>query len=269
MAIAQSSSNAFIFVDSDIEMKPGGLSLIRKAFVEDCAVSALTGIISLDHPHSNFFSLYKNTYMNSVFSEQPRVVNFLYGGICAIRKEDFISWPHIDLLGEDTQLGLNLTSQGKKIILLQDLEVIHHKHYSFMSIIRNDFLIPFGFAKSFLFFLKQMSLGKFKNQSSQFSHVSVKQVLCLILSSTGLLLLLLGPKGSHLLVGLFFMSSILGNSSLLLRLLKVHGFFFALRGVIWTLIDQVIMTCGAFFGLIYHGKIMLSKKSKEESLEHY
>jgi glycosyltransferase involved in cell wall biosynthesis len=269
VASARIDTDAFVFIDSDIEVKDGSLEIVREAFLSNPHLSALTGMISIEHPYKNFFSVYKNTYMNTIFSSLPREVNFLYGGVCAMKKADFISWPHYDLLGEDTQLGLTLSSSGKKIELIKELEVIHHKYYSLRSIIKNDFMIPFGFAKSFLFFLKQIRLGNLRNQSSQFSHVSPRQLLGLILSSSTFLALCLGLREAPLVFVVLCLGSLFVNSSFLLKLTRHHGPIFALKGILWTFIDQVIMTCGAFFGLIYHGKILISKKSKEERLEHY
>jgi len=275
---AQSKSSAFVFVDSDIEVLPGCFSIIKKAYQEDDQLSALTGMISLIHPFENFCSQYKNIYMNSTFSRLPDYVNFLYGGICSVKSREFIAWPEKNLFGEDTQLGLLLASQGKKTKLMKELQVIHHKYYSFFTLIKNDFLIPFGFAESFLFFLCGLSQGKFKNQESQFSHVSPKQILSLLLSSGAMLLgvsAFFYDGNTQRLIFLIFASLILAvsllNAYLLLALFETKGVLFALKGFVWTLFDQVTMTCGAFCGLVYYGKIavwsLISKKSTKETLE--
>jgi glycosyltransferase involved in cell wall biosynthesis len=124
---AQHSCDAYVFIDSDIEVLHGSFSVIRKAYDKDQKISALTGMISLEHPFANFFSQYKNIYMNSIFSRLPEDINFLYGGVCSIRAADFIRWPEEDLLGEDTQLGLFLAAQGKKI----KLYIISQKSYNY------------------------------------------------------------------------------------------------------------------------------------------
>ena len=51
---------------------------------------------------------------------------------------------------EDTDLGMRLCRKNLKILLNKEIEVIHLRDYSFTSFLRNDFIIPYYWAKIFI-----------------------------------------------------------------------------------------------------------------------
>lgn len=256
--VSQAKKSILVFIDSDVQILEGGLEKIRQFFNLYPESAAVTGRLSLTHPYPSFFSRYKNAYMNFIFGLQSFDVNFLYGSICAIQKKDFIPWPERFLWGEDTELGMTLTKMGKKITFMSDLEVIHYKNYSLGSLIRNDFLIPFGFARSFWLFQGWRAyLPTFNKESeSKFSHIQPIQVY-------SLLVVLLSIVGSYFFPWrttlICFLIYLILNFRFFIFLVSAEGFVFGFMSIFWTFIDQLIMFLGAISGLIYHGVKLLMR----------
>jgi len=247
-----SKNEIIVFIDSDVQLLEGNLSQMRQFFSLYPESSAVTGRLSLKHPYHSYFSRYKNAYMNYIFGLQSFDVNFLYGSICAIKKKDFVPWPEKFLGVEDTELGMTLTAQGKKITFMPELEVVHFKNYSFGSLIKNDFFVPFGFARSFWLFegwrayLPIPSKGKTKN----FSHILPTQVYSLLVVMISLLSAYYFPWKVW---SVFLAMYLILNLKFFHFLATAEGFLFALLSVLWTFVDQLVMLFGAVCGLIYHG----------------
>lgn len=251
-----------VFIDSDIEVGLDHLEKMRSYFQANPFVSAVTGRLALSHPYKNFFSRYKNAYMNFIFGLMPKEVNFLYGSICAVRSEDLMDWPEDFLYGEDTELGQRMTEEGKQIHFLSEVEVIHHKSYSLKSLIKNDFMIPMGFARSFLFYSGWKKVFSFHALlgDQSFSHVKNTQIISLFLSLCFILSLLSGSLMALAPIGLGYLAL---NGGFFSFLYREEGFLFAVRASFWTLFDQVIMFFGAVSGICYHSLLWILSSLKQ------
>ena len=75
--IMASSGEAIVNVDSDVIVKPDTFTKINDYLSEYQKTDAVTGSLSKEHPHADFFSQYKNLYMNYIFSKLPERVTFL------------------------------------------------------------------------------------------------------------------------------------------------------------------------------------------------
>jgi len=140
--IETAQGDIIVLTDSDNVLMPDTLQRIEAFFSANSHISALTGLISKEHPNKDFFSQYKNLYMNYVFNKLPERVTFLHGSICAIRR-NFVPFGDPQIKTDDAERGQKLYNSGKEIAFLNTLEVIHLKKYNFLSLFRNDFLVPF------------------------------------------------------------------------------------------------------------------------------
>lgn len=234
-------------IDSDVLIKPGTLTKIVDYFLRHNDVHALTGLLSKDHPNANFFSQYKNLYMNYIFNKLPEEVTFIYGSIYAIRKEAARIYGSDRDIGEDTMFGQELVSSGKKIAFLKDLEVVHLKKYTFISFIKNDFVVPFNWAK---IFLKYKGWRQFGRNRTGYAHSPKEQLLSVALAPAIILFALAAmAKGpfSYLataaFVGWFFL-----NRDFLWYLAREKGAVFGILAIFVTFLDNVIMALGIACG---------------------
>lgn len=260
-----------VFVDSDVDIGPGNLMRIRHFFSTHANASAVTGRLSLIHPYPSFFSRYKNTYMNYIFGLQSERVNFLYGSICAVKKVDFMPWPEKFLRAEDSELGMRMSEKGKELYFLPELEVIHFKNYSFRSLVKNDFFIPFGFARCFWLFEGWKAYIPWV-EGPNFSHIKKEQVYSLIFVTFGLLSLVtfFSEGGVYVSLGCL-LAYIFLNRHFWAFLWRHEGPAFTGISFLWTFFDQFVMMIGAVSGLIYHGFLLAMKvtNSRDERVDEH
>ncbi|MBN2121061.1 MAG: glycosyltransferase family 2 protein [Candidatus Omnitrophica bacterium] len=249
--ISASRSEIIVCIDSDVVIKPDTIKSITNYFIANKEISAVTGLFSKIHPNHDFFSQYKNLYMHYTFNELPEKVTFLFGSVCAFRRSDVGLWNSDFAAGEDTMCGQELIGSGKKIAFLKDLEVIHLKRYNFFSLIKNDFVIPFYWAKIFVKFKGWRQL--FRNKTG-FAHASRKQLLAIIFIAAAALLWIILLFGHGELDNLFFSLSfgwLLVNFQFIRFLSKEKNFFFGMRSLLFTFFDQLVMVSGILCGLIH------------------
>jgi len=261
------AADLVMFLDSDVELPPKTLDRALTHMDLNPQVGAFTSLLAADSPQQNFFSRYKNIYMNYTFKQIEGPVRFLYGSFCGLRKSTGFQWPADLSWGEDTWLGNSMAEAGIEIHLLHQAEVIHHKTLSFRSLLHNDFRVPFGFARTLVARL-QTSQHPLRN----FSHTHPRQLISLSLIGALTLasLVSVGFAQSHLLWVLLpgFVFWYFVNQRWF-EFVRRHGdlnFFRA--AVAFTLLDQLTMGLGAFFGLIYFGaKKILNPRSEKVSFE--
>ncbi len=237
-------------LDADVLVFPDTLDKIKLIFASCPEADAVTGILSKQHSFRNFSSQYKNLYMHYIFSRLPRRVTFLYGSIFVFRRE--IANEHISDIryGGDTLFGQQLWLEGKTIYLDQSLEVEHVKYYDFPKLIRNDFNVPFYWSSIFLRYGGIRQVGR---NGVGFAHASLRQLSGLFFSAMILLLMLMEISGvvvwPYLAVCVVCWSFL--NGSFLGFLFQEKGPWFAIRSIVFTFLDQIVMLSGIISGLIY------------------
>lgn len=245
MSIAK--GEIIVNTDSDILVKSDTLSKIATYLMRHEEVSAVTGILSKEHPNRNFFSQYKNLYMNYIFNKLPERVTFLYGSIHALRKEAAQLYdPSFDI-GEDTAFGQALVSRGKSVVFLRDLEVVHLKKYSLFSFVKNDFLIPFYWTK---IFLRSKSWKNLFRNKTGFSHSPKAQLVSVVLAPVIFLMgvaFLLGYLPAHFLI-VTILTWLFLNIRFFKFLSKEKSFFFGILALSVTFLDNAIMAIGILCG---------------------
>lgn len=239
-----------VFVDSDAVLRRDSLKRIYENFRQNNNLAAQTGILSKSHPNNNFFSQYKNLYINYIFGKMPKYVNFLYGSIFAVKKQ-FMQYFDINAAyAPDTELGARLHKMGHNILLDKGLEVIHLKKYTFLSFIKNDFQIPFNWAYIFM----RHKGFKYLFKKKMFAHARLNQLIGVLLSPVAFIALLFSLK-NPVGLGFFLLLSfliLLSNVGLLNFLRKEKGILFLLKSIPVTYLDGLTMFFGVVSGFTYY-----------------
>jgi len=247
-------SPLLIFVDADVSVQQDTFKKILADF-ENPEIHAVTGLLSREAPVASFASHFKNEYMNYIFKKQPSDSRFLYGSIWAIRKECLIFFEPVKALFgglvSDSELGLRLRRENRRILLDHALEVIHLKEYNLPRLLKNDFQIPFSFAVLLLAY----DLENPVTCDKRFSHVSLGQVLATglaFMGVTGIGLILLFRHPIFWIQTIACLSPFYAHwSNFLEKVLKERGISFTVKSLLFLPFDQAVMFCGMVAGLIY------------------
>ncbi len=237
-------------IDSDAVIEPETLRKISSFFKSHPEISALTGILSKQHPNRDFFSQYKNLYMHYIFRKLADEITFLYGSISVVRKNVINLYrPDFDSYGEDTYFGMGLTAQKKRIHFMRDLEVVHLKKYDFFRFVKNDFFIPFFWAK---LFVRYKGWKQFGRKRSGFAHASKGQLSSVLLAPAIVVLTAMVFMRSldPMVVGIPAIMWVFFNQRFINFLTKERGLGFGSLAVLITFFDNVVMFCGIVSGLL-------------------
>lgn len=248
--IKESKGEILVFIDSDVVVNKDSLTLIWKAFEDNPEISGLTGIVSKYTPYDNFLTQYKNLYINYIFKRMPCEIEFLYGGICVLKREDIyrhnLFFDQDIARANDTELGARMGQIGLKILLIKNLEVTHLKIYNPVSFLKNEFFMPFDFIIAML--KNNLIFGSIKKR--KFAHTSLKQTF-----SVGLSLIIIGLVpfafiNTKLLPLILFLSVLFLalNLDFLIFLKKEKGRRFFFRSLFLLYVDFFIMGLGMIVG---------------------
>jgi glycosyltransferase involved in cell wall biosynthesis len=239
-----------VFMDADVVIRRDALPVIEKCFLQESDAIAITGMLAKECPVKGFFSQYKNLYMHYVFGKCPRVVDFLYGSLSAIKKEYFIGYNEQFRFAEDTSLGRQYRALNQKIVLSKDLQVVHLKRYNFSTISKNDFLIPYWFVRAFIVSKGYRDILRMKG----FSHTRWDQIINILVSFL-LIVFMLSCITNKSALPFFFLSVtffLFLNYSFFAFLWKEKGFRFTALSVLFTLYDSILMGCGIATGFFFY-----------------
>lgn len=234
----------FLFIDSDVIFDAQNLEHLRLEIKKQSHYKIFTaGHHQLKPREQNFPTMYKAAYMNHMFQQlDPDDVRFLYGSFAIIHREVSMPWNPLVRWGEDTELAQRLRERGEKIRFLQTVELDHRKTYTFKGLIKNDYMIPFGFSRVFWLHFAQVI-----KDEGQFSHTSHRQIFCLVLTVCSVLAL-----ARIELIALFLFLNMALNLSFTVYCFKKQGLLFSLASSLWKQVDQVIMASGVMIGLAYY-----------------
>jgi glycosyltransferase involved in cell wall biosynthesis len=251
-AIEKARGEIVVHIDQDVVIRPDALEVIDRYFAEHPDVAAITGILSLEHPNPDFYSQYKNIYMHEVFRNLPDFVEFLYGSLFALRREAFYAYglQEVGFEAHDTAWGQRISTSGGRIVLLKDLEVIHLKRYSFVSLLKNDFAIPYHWGVIFVAFKRWRGLLR---RTVGFAHASKRQMAGLVLayaSVAALLCALAWPPSIAIALVLVAVWGVT-HGRFLSFVASEKGWAFAWRAAALTFLDNVVMGLGALSGVAH------------------
>lgn len=247
-------SDFLLFIDSDIVIQPNTLALVKNHLDQTpsrlSAITCARHTIRLNQEDVGFITLYKEIYMNYIFSSQKNIVDFLYGGFCAFNRPENLMWPKDIRFGEDTYMGQLLFESGYEIKLLNQVELLHVKNYSLTSFLKHSFLVAFHFNQSLL---------TKKTIALHHSHATTHQLVSVIVTWLIVFNLLLGFFSlSGIFLGLWLIHNIPFISFLNQNLPSLK----LLQAIFLTLLDQFTKGLGIFSGLFFFGLLHQFKKRK-------
>jgi len=252
LGYAETRGDIIVCTDSDNVLEKGALEKMARYFLSHPEVDAVTGMNTRETPAANFASQYKNLYLYRNFRRLPPEVDFLYGSLYGVRKADY---PLTTMWVDDTARGQELASSNKRIRFLPELKTVHLKRYSLVSLLVNDFQIPYGWAQIFMKYQGWRRLLGAPRRG--YSHVSPDQLASLILSP----FLGVTAAAAFIIPVIFPLAFILGclwiylNRSLFRILAGEKGFFFMLTGMAFTWVDHCVMLAGVTAGVeVYLGR---------------
>jgi len=247
--VKHTQGDILLFIDSDVVIRPDTITKIKDYFHSHPEIDAVSGLLSTEHPHQNFFSQYKNLYMNYIFSKLPERVNFLYGSCHAVRRDALVPYGTDVKIADDTELGQRLVRRGSQIAFLRDLDVVHLKEYSFKSFVINDFRIPFDWANIFIRYRGWKQLNQNK---TGYLHSPQEQLVSVVLAPVILLLSLV----SFVFHSVWIPTAMLGvlwyvlNHRFFVFMSKERGVTFGILSVFVTFFDHQVMALGIGAGLL-------------------
>lgn len=132
-----------LFIDADVEIYPDSMDKVVKAFKQYPDVSAVFGSYDDQPAHSNFLSQYKNLFHHFVHQTSKEEGTTFFTACGAIKKEVFFEVGKFNetcRMMEDIELGYRLKASNQNIRLVKNLFVKHLKRYSFLKLLKSDFL---------------------------------------------------------------------------------------------------------------------------------
>lgn len=141
LGAAKANGEILWFVDSDVMVYPGSLSLVAAAFQEP-QVSAIFGSYDDMPGDTRFLSQYRNLLHHYVHQTSNSDASSFWAGCGAIRAEifhrvgGFGDYPRPSI--EDIELGYRLKNLGYTIRLVKELQVKHLKRWTMRSILQTD-----------------------------------------------------------------------------------------------------------------------------------
>ena len=142
--VHHAKGDIYFFVDSDVVINPDSISCAVNHFLKNPEVGALFGSYDNQPSAINFCSQYKNLFHHFIHQTSHEDANTFWAGCGAIRKEVFHEVGGFDIVRytkpsiEDIELGLRISKQGYKILILKTLQAKHLKQWSLFSLLYTD-----------------------------------------------------------------------------------------------------------------------------------
>jgi len=133
-----------VFIDADVTVPPDLLARIAAAFATDPGIAALIGSYYNAPAAPDFWSQYKNLLHHYTHQTGNREASTFWGACGAVQRAAFVAVGGFDAAFtrpsvEDIAFGYRLKRAGYRIALVPSLQVKHHKHYTFVSLLKSDF----------------------------------------------------------------------------------------------------------------------------------
>jgi glycosyltransferase involved in cell wall biosynthesis len=243
-----------VFIDSDVIVEP---EAIKKLIfpIQKGRAEATVGCYSDNSQNVNFWQMYKQIYIKKMYSRKNvSVKNEFWSALSAIGKETFVrsgGFPSLlgGALGEDTALGMKLTTMGACILSVPDACGTHRKKYSFTTLVANDF--KKGLNSFCILSTKPSALKDFRHSSPKnMAAVGTSGIITLFLP-----LFIFHPQSLLLISGLVI-STILylySRIELIMEFTKKSVFFLFRAMPIMFLLD-LVRVATVFTGTIISGK---------------
>jgi hypothetical protein len=171
------SGEIIVFVDADVVVPRETFALLRRRFQAGENLTGVQGVYSIDCPHVNAASQYKNLYYH--YSWMKRVKNLSLASAAsfflAIQKEAFMAVGGFDErianpTVEDADLGHRLVTEGGRVFLDRELQVIHDRSYRLRELLAYD--LRLASAKTKLQ-LRRLARGRARQMVQPYSGLAV------------------------------------------------------------------------------------------------
>jgi GT2 family glycosyltransferase len=132
-----------LFIDADIEVEPLTLNNILQVMDADGSPDAIIGAYNPVCPVQNFSSQYKNLHHHFIHRTSHRNAETFWTGCGAVRTaafkalNGFSTHPFVRNIA-DIEFGYRLVQAGYSIEVHPQIQVRHHKPYTFFSLLRSD-----------------------------------------------------------------------------------------------------------------------------------
>ncbi|HSV44012.1 MAG TPA: glycosyltransferase family 2 protein [Candidatus Bathyarchaeia archaeon] len=241
----KATGDILLFIDADILIKPDTLFKIQHCFKQP-RTQAVIGVFDPAQQYPNFFSDYKNLWMNYTYQQASSPAGLFFTSIAAIRKDIFMTTAGFDEHyttpnTEDTAFGNVLLNSGITPMVIPDITVSHQKVYSFLSLLKTDIQRSCSLLK---IRLRLKSILLKKNLTSVPPHFIVSTLL------TGLALVSLMITRNIFVFGAGLVCSAGANYSFWKWLYAQRGLKFTLTAIGFVFIDHLAVWAGLLHGLI-------------------
>lgn len=142
IGVEASFGDILVFFDADVIIEKDTIQRMVETFQEKPDISALFCSFKKSTIPKNFFTEYKNLRHHYTHQISQDYATTFCSGFGAIKREVFIKMNGFNenhRVLEDIELGYRLYKEGYKIYLKKDIQLIHCKEYSFLSLIKSDF----------------------------------------------------------------------------------------------------------------------------------
>ena len=200
--------------------------------------------------------------MNYRFKKMPDNIDFLFTSFTAFRRDTVVTFKDT-IKPKGTETGQRIAKeQGHPIFFNRTLEVVHLKRYNFWSILYNDFIVSYGWAKIFWRFAGIRDIAT-KGRFAHSTNDQIASVIVAFLSAAGLLAAAFIPPFVMVPVVGFFVFLLL-NYGFIRFLIAEKGYVYALKATLFTLFDNVVMgtAIGCGFVAVLKNALVHRKKRK-------
>jgi GT2 family glycosyltransferase len=135
-------NEVLVFIDADVVVHPGALERLRSAFA-DPGLAAAFGSYD-DTPPGGTVAVFRNLLHHHVHQAAAGPARTFWAGLGAVRRDVFLAAGGFDdrryprPMLEDVELGLRLSDDGRRILLLPDVAGTHLKTWSLGQMVRTD-----------------------------------------------------------------------------------------------------------------------------------
>jgi O-antigen/teichoic acid export membrane protein/glycosyltransferase involved in cell wall biosynthesis len=144
LGAAQAHGRYLFFLDADCEPGPETLGAIADAFLKFPDLSAVFGSYDDAPAAPGFVAQYKNLFHHFIHQTSREEASTFWAGCGAVERTTFLACGGFDAVRyprpavEDIELGGRIRRCGGKIRLVREIQVKHHKAWTFAGLIRSD-----------------------------------------------------------------------------------------------------------------------------------
>lgn len=263
VGIAKATGELLVLIDADIVIPDNALQQVVDTFQQNPGIDIMNGLLAKECPYTDFFSQYKNLYMNYRFKKMPDEIDFLFTSFTAFRRNTVVTFKDT-IKPKDTETGQRLAKeQGHPIFFNRNLEVLHLKRYDFWSILYNDFIVSYGWAKIFWRFAGIRDIAT-KGRFAHSTNDQIAAVIVAFLSAAGLPVAVFIPPLAIIPTAGFFVFLLLQHGFIRF-LIAEKGRVYATKATFFTLLDNVVMGTAIGCGFVTFFKNALVQRQKKAS----